>query len=249
MINSLIVAHRGDSGSAPESTLPAFEAAIAKGADAIEFDVHITRCGKPVIHHDAYLGRTEPARGFIGDYTLTELQALDVGSWFDHRFQGARMPTLPEVLALGKDDVRFEIEIHSPSLKLLNAVIDLVAARNAELNVELTSSHIPLLCHVPRINPMIRTGMFFDPLPDWMPAPQRREQIISWLRLSGAHVAHLPMSMIDPGLINVAHEAGFLIHAFNLDTQAEILTALELGVDQFSTDDLDLALRTCGRYT
>lgn len=42
MSKPLIVAHCGDLQTAPESTLPAFERAIMKGADVLEFDVHLT---------------------------------------------------------------------------------------------------------------------------------------------------------------------------------------------------------------
>jgi glycerophosphoryl diester phosphodiesterase len=52
-----VVARCGDLVSAPESTLPAFEQAIAKGADAVEFDVHLTNDGELVVHHDFYLDR------------------------------------------------------------------------------------------------------------------------------------------------------------------------------------------------
>src|SRR3970040_1666173 len=37
----LNIAHRGASADAPENTLPAFEAALAAGADALELDVHM----------------------------------------------------------------------------------------------------------------------------------------------------------------------------------------------------------------
>ncbi|MDX1436121.1 MAG: glycerophosphodiester phosphodiesterase family protein [Anaerolineales bacterium] len=38
-----IVAHRGMPGEAPENTIPAFDRAIALGADAVEMDVHLTK--------------------------------------------------------------------------------------------------------------------------------------------------------------------------------------------------------------
>jgi glycerophosphoryl diester phosphodiesterase len=65
-----VVARCGDLQNAPESTLPAFEQAIARGAYAIEFDVHLTRDGELVVHHDFYLGRTNNGNGYIGDYTF-----------------------------------------------------------------------------------------------------------------------------------------------------------------------------------
>ena len=114
-----VVAHCGDLQNAPESTLPAFEQAIAKGAHAIEFDVHLTKDRKLVIHHDYYLGRTDNGRGYIGDFTLAELKALDAGGWFSTGFVGEEMPTLGEVLELGKGKIRFEIDMKGSSLSFL----------------------------------------------------------------------------------------------------------------------------------
>ena len=48
----LVIAHRGASCDEPENTLPAFERAIALGADYIELDVHADATGTPVVCHD-----------------------------------------------------------------------------------------------------------------------------------------------------------------------------------------------------
>jgi glycerophosphoryl diester phosphodiesterase len=49
-----LVAHRGVADGAPENTLPAFWKAIELGADAVEFDVRLTRDHEPVIYHYTY---------------------------------------------------------------------------------------------------------------------------------------------------------------------------------------------------
>ena len=59
-----IIGHRGAAGLAPENTLESFEAAIAAGADCIEFDVRRTSDGKGVVFHDLNVDRFVPnARG------------------------------------------------------------------------------------------------------------------------------------------------------------------------------------------
>jgi glycerophosphoryl diester phosphodiesterase len=113
MLKPAIVARCGDWQNCPESTLPALEQAIMNGADAIEFDVHLTADDQLVVHHDFYLERTENGSGYIGDYTLAELRMLDAGGWFDKRFGGEKIPTLKEVFDLGKDKIRFEIDMSS----------------------------------------------------------------------------------------------------------------------------------------
>jgi glycerophosphoryl diester phosphodiesterase len=242
MTEPLIVARCGDLQNAPESTLPAFEGAIVKGADAIEFDVHLTKDEELVVHHDYYLGRTNQGSGHIGDYTLAELRALEVGSWFDARFAGEKMPTLSEVLALGKSRIRFEIDMRSPNLAFLNRVIDEIARFGVADDVELTSSHVPLLFHVKRIKPRLRTGIFFRSLPDWMKPALGQQHVIDWMILTNAQVAHLPSSLIEEAFIQRLHENNFLAHGSNLNTEEEMRKAVILGMDQSSTDKLELAL-------
>jgi glycerophosphoryl diester phosphodiesterase len=248
MSHPLIIAHRGDVKSFPENTLPAFESAIAKGADAIELDVHLTKDGELVVHHDDYLGRVEQATGYIGTYTLQQLQSLDVGSWFDRRFAGLKMPTLNDVLALGNTTVRFEIELCTATLPFLQTVIDAIAKEGLEERVELTSWHLPLLFHVKKLNPRLRTGIFFEPFPEWMQPAERLKRILNWLTLSNAQVAHLPLSIIDDDLVSRLHAKGLKVHGANLNLEKEMHTANRMQIDQFSTDNLDLALGCVNRH-
>ena len=101
-----VIAHRGNRAHAPEDTLEAMHEAVALGVDAIEFDVHLTRDGVPVVHHDSTLDRTTSGRGPLAAYTLAELSELDAGYLFSrdsgHTFpwrgQHVRVPTLDAVL-------------------------------------------------------------------------------------------------------------------------------------------------------
>lgn len=95
-----VIAHRGLAKRAPENTLAAFAAAMAAGATAIEFDLHMTRDGALVVMHDYNVERTTNGHGVIADLTLAEVRRLDAGSWFDPAFASEKVPTLEEVLAL-----------------------------------------------------------------------------------------------------------------------------------------------------
>ena len=75
-----IAAHRGGAALAPENSLAAFRNAIALGADALEFDVHLTANGELVVIHDAALERTTTGIGAVADATLAELHALRLKS-------------------------------------------------------------------------------------------------------------------------------------------------------------------------
>src|SRR5437762_10894569 len=74
----LVFAHRGGSALAPENTIAAFDRGLAAGADGLELDVHLSRDGVVVIHHDRLLDRTTSATGPLNDRTAAELAKLDV---------------------------------------------------------------------------------------------------------------------------------------------------------------------------
>lgn len=131
-----IEGHRGARGLLPENTLPSFERAIALGVDGLEFDIGLTRDGVPVVHHDPALNpeHTRDAGGswlassalLLRDLDMAALSGFDVGRArpggatsrafpLQEPCDGARIPTLAEVLALGRrpgaNTVRFSIEI------------------------------------------------------------------------------------------------------------------------------------------
>jgi len=102
----LKIGHRGAAGEAPENTLASFELAWRQGADGIEFDVHLSSDGVPVVIHDARLARTTSGSGRVNEHRASVLRRLDAGSWFNRRYRlrareryaGARIPLLAEVL-------------------------------------------------------------------------------------------------------------------------------------------------------
>lgn len=94
----LIIAHRGASVEAPENTLAAIKAAHRAGADWVEWDTRVTADGRLLLQHDKTL------EGFTGEKVAVETLAFeqarqyDVGSWFDQRFAGEKMPELAEAI-------------------------------------------------------------------------------------------------------------------------------------------------------
>lgn len=119
-----VVAHRGASAAAPENTLAAVTAAVARGADAVEVDVQSSRDGVPVIVHDFDLARTTDVRKLRPDranapvsaFTYAEIRSLDAGSWFGPAYAGERVPTLEQVLeALRPSGTGLLLELKNPT--------------------------------------------------------------------------------------------------------------------------------------
>jgi glycerophosphoryl diester phosphodiesterase len=82
------VGHRGARAFAPENTIPAIRKAAAMGCPMIELDVHLSRDGEVVVHHDDDLLRCTDMRekfpgrssAFVSDFVLEELRMLDAGA-------------------------------------------------------------------------------------------------------------------------------------------------------------------------
>jgi glycerophosphoryl diester phosphodiesterase len=71
---TLVFAHRGGGGNAPENTLEAFRNSIANGADILEIDVRATADGELVVFHDSTTNRTTNLPAKISELTLAELK-------------------------------------------------------------------------------------------------------------------------------------------------------------------------------
>ncbi len=121
----LKIAHRGGTGLWPENTMGAFERAIADGAEGIELDVHLSKDGVPVVHHDEAL-KPAIARGpdgawltkptpLLKDLTFEELQGYDIGRLRPGAGYSARYPD--------------QTPLDGERIPSLEAVIDLVKAK------------------------------------------------------------------------------------------------------------------------
>ncbi|MGH7679555.1 MAG: glycerophosphodiester phosphodiesterase, partial [Gemmatimonadaceae bacterium] len=95
----IVVAHRGNRVAAPENTLESLGDAVELGADAIEFDVRVTRDGVPMILHDAELDRTTNGHGRLNAYTFDDVRTLNAAARVPSRTGGRlQIPSLEEVL-------------------------------------------------------------------------------------------------------------------------------------------------------
>ena len=62
-----------------DNTLPSIAAAFALGADVVEVDVKLTKDHEFVLFHDNALECRTDGTGWVGERSLAELKALDVG--------------------------------------------------------------------------------------------------------------------------------------------------------------------------
>jgi glycerophosphoryl diester phosphodiesterase len=120
----MVIAHRGEHLHHPENTLPAFEAAIAAGADYFELDVRTTSDGKFILMHDSTVDRTTNGTGEVKNLTFDQIRSLDAGSKFSQTFAGTKVPTLDEAfdLAHGKINVYVDTKYADPQ-QLIDTIV------------------------------------------------------------------------------------------------------------------------------
>lgn len=122
-----VIAHRGASYDAPESTAASYRLARDLGADYLELDLQRSKDGVLFALHDNNLQRTTDVATKFPDrkdspanaFTLAELKTLDAGSWFNAAypdrarpsFVGLKILTLDEIIDIAQGN-----PLHKPGL-------------------------------------------------------------------------------------------------------------------------------------
>jgi glycerophosphoryl diester phosphodiesterase len=221
----MIVGHRGSPRRARENTLEAFALAREDGADGVELDVHRTRDGELLVHHDAD----------IEDFgVIAEHDAAAVRGAFGW------IPSLAAVL----DECRrllVNIEIKNspkdadfdPDESVATLVVDLLASRGGEDRVLVSSFHLPSIDRVHTLRPEIPTGYLMVMSPG--PVDALGAAVV------GGHRAIHPFFRVlaDQGAATVveqAHALEIAVNTWTVNEPDEIVRLAAAGVDAIITD-------------
>jgi glycerophosphoryl diester phosphodiesterase len=113
MFKTEIASHRGGAFLWPENSMLAFRRALAWPVEQVEFDVHASAEGEPVVIHDATLDRTTDGNGPVAEHSWGELQRIRVKGT-----GGECLPHLSDVAALiGPTGQRLRLEVKADSQK------------------------------------------------------------------------------------------------------------------------------------
>ena len=224
----LVMGHRGARGLAPENTIASFESARKIGVDCVELDVHVSKDADLIVMHDATVDRTTDGHGYIKDMSLSEIKALDAGSWFDPRYTGETAPTLTEVLEWSKGEMPLAIELKGGFEQgLVHRVIDLLWRYDMANDVILISFNHRALQHVKALTPEIRTGILYV---------ARLVDSIAVARRSVADALHPNWNYVDRELVLETHTAGLALSTWTVNEPEDMRTLIEMGVDSIGTD-------------
>jgi glycerophosphoryl diester phosphodiesterase len=122
-----IIGHRGSCADRPENTLASYRRAIESGATIMEMDVRRTKDDVIISLHDADVKRTTSGKGLARDLTFDEIRKLDAGSWFDAKFKDERVPTMREILELGKGKIDILLDLQASGEDYTDAYVARIA--------------------------------------------------------------------------------------------------------------------------
>lgn len=228
----LVIAHRGDSAAAPENTLTALTAAVAAGAHAVEFDVHLTRDGHAVVFHDATVERCTNGKGTVAEMTLEQIKALDAGSWFAGPFEGERVPTLDEAIeALPEPTVMLiHLRAHeNASDRCERTVAETIERHDVRKRAAITHHTRHGLQRLREMDPKLRLC--------WIPyGGQPGEEYVDDAYYLGCRFMQPRATEINEHFMQYAHDKGMWVNAFWADEIEEMERLIRLKVDGIITN-------------
>jgi len=247
----LVVAHRGASAYHPEHTFPAWDAALAMGADYLEQDLQLTSDSVLVVLHDETLDRTaapydSTCVGRVRTLDVARVTGCPVGPEPVHR-----IPTLDSVLTRYAGRARFYIETKAPESapgmeKRLVALLDRhgMLPVDADRAVIVQSFSAASLRRIRELAPSI-------PLVQLLSSGEAGAEI--WRRLPeiADYAVGIGPSRTDvmPQLVEAAHRLCLEVHPYTVNDEEEVRRLLDWGVDGFFTDRPDAGRRVADAAT
>ena len=229
MTRPLVIAHRGSSGERPENTLPAFERAIEQQADMIETDLHLSRDGVIVIHHDADLERLG-VTGEIRDHLASELRAMNAAP-------GAggmeRLPTLLDILDGFGERMQFNLELKvsmddTPYEGIEEMVLDAVEERGLMSRMLFSSFYDPVLERLRARSEAARIALLIS--------PRAPVAIMERAARLSAEAINPDVRLVTKEIVAEAHEAGLCVYPYTANDVGEMARLLDCGVDGVITN-------------
>lgn len=229
---AFIAGHRGGSAAAPENTLPAVRAAIARGFDYVEVDLTLTADGHAVLMHDATVDRTTDGTGRVADLTFAQVRALDAGAWFGAEFTGTRVPSADELLdVLEGSHVRAILDLKGVwTADAASALVDAVTARGLERRIAVASFDARTLAYVQARSSVVSRLVILKKLP----ADVTEAALEVGAR--GVVVDRRALAR-RPDVVDELHAAALRVIVYTLNTDKQWGAVTTLGVDGIVTDE------------
>lgn len=238
IVKPIVIAHRGNSCSAPANTIESIRQAIEIGADMIELDVRSSRDGFPVLIHNDTLNETTDGKGKVSSFDLAQLKKLDAGSWKDKQYAGERIPTLMEALEFSKGKVNLSLDLKDENI--IPAMLKAVQEADMVGSVVICGCHEPQAKKIWDIDENLTVLLNMDSHLNELGKLEDKSKFINEYikrackgKLSALNVSY---KFVTYELIRRAHLQALPIWTWTVDEKKDMERLIEMGVDAIYTN-------------
>jgi len=214
------IGHRGAKKELPENTVAAFKRAFERGADAIELDVHATRDGVVVVHHDPTLGS---GFGGLRGQAIADLEWRALAAAAESL--STRIPMLSEVFAVVPPGGTVYVEIKGAGIESRVAE----ALSETRVRCAVHSFDHAAIERMRELAPSIPRGILIE---------RRDEDIDAAIQRTRARDVWPAWKLVDRELIERVHGAGARMIAWTVNDAAVARRFAADGIDGVCTDDV-----------
>ena len=231
-----VCAHRGFNSVAPENSLPAFGAAVALGAEEIEFDLWMTKDGVIVSIHDPTLDRVSTGTGKVWEHTYEELLQYDFGCKRGEEFKGLKIITFEEILKKFSCHVVMNIHIKTQDNvnpcdeEMLKKILALIDKYDCKKYCYFMSGNDIVHHQLKALDPEAMCCMGGGDR-------DKRWLIVDRAIAAGCRKVQLFKPYFDKSMVEKAHAHGILCNVFWSDDPKETEEFLDMGIDTILTND------------
>ena len=213
----LKIGHRGAKGYVAENTLASFQKALDLGVDGIELDIHLSSNGEIMVIHDETIDRTTSSKGFVKDFTSSQLQSLGI-------------PTLHEVLNLINKVCPVNIEIKDK--KATEKVIHLIEKYISEYHWSYIQFYVSSfiwdeLEKISKLNSNILTGVLTE---------DSIEKTLVFAQKIKAHSINPYFKLLNLKNVEEIKQNGFKIYTWTVNSTEDIIFVKTLNIDGIISD-------------
>jgi glycerophosphoryl diester phosphodiesterase len=226
-----VTAHRGYSRKAPQNTLSAIQKAIDVGSDWAEIDVQETRDGEVILLHDSDLKLMTGDGRKPGELTLADLRKLSARERFGPEFANERIPTLRDVIALARDQIKINIELkfYGKDRRLAKKVADLLREEEFEDECFVASLDYEGVRLAKRHNPRLRTAAIVT-------------VALGDISKLDVDVLSVNAGLVNDRLLREARRLGKEVHVWTVNDRRAMRRWIERGENNVITDDPEMFL-------
>lgn len=226
-----IYAHRGDARNEVEHTIKAYDSAIVQGALNIEPDVVLSKDGTIYVSHDLSAYRITGVDKLYEDMSDEEIEKL-------RTIDGQKILKLSEVFDRYKDNVKYIIELKNYSELMIQKFEELIDSYQLQNNIIVQCFDVLPLEELDKYYPNVKMLYLC-----------RTSQIFyEGINNSAVDIVSVPKHLMNKKRCNAAHKKGKKFNVYVLKTKSQIKRAINMGVNNYFTNNVKLSLKLERKY-